>query len=215
MSIKIFENYPVKYYFSKRISGLDGLNIKPFIAVQKHTDNVFLIKEKSDTTKRPIADAIITDIKKTPIGVKTADCVPLLMYDLENNVIAAVHSGWKGTVQKIAVKTIKKMAEVYKSKPQNILIAIGPSICGKCYSVGEDVIKELKKIISYDFYIKKDDRFFIDLKEINKNLLKDAGVKEENIFIHPDCTYCKSEEYQSYRYHKNTLSFQISYITLE
>lgn len=215
MSIEIFKNYPVKSYFSKRIKGLEELNIKPFISVQKHTDKIFLIKDKSDTINRPIADALITNLKKIPIGVKTADCVPLLMYDIENNVIAAVHSGWKGTAQKIAVKTIKKMAEVYKSKPQNILIAVGPSICGKCYSVGKDVIDELKKPISYDFYIKKDDRFFIDLKEINKNLLKDAGVEEKNIFIYPDCTYCKNEEYQSYRYHKNTLSFQISYIMLE
>jgi YfiH family protein len=215
MNIEIFKNYPVKSYFSKRINGLEELNIKPFIAVQKHTDKIFLIKEKSDTTNRPIADALITNLKKIPIGVKTADCVPLLMYDIENNVIAAVHSGWKGTAQKIAVKTIKKMTEVYKSKPQNILIAVGPSICGRCYSVGKDVIEEFKKIISYDFYIKKDDRFFIDLKEINKNLLKDAGVEEKNIFIHPDCTYCKNEEYQSYRYHKNTLSFQISYIMIE
>lgn len=202
------------FLFSKRISSLCDLKEKVFLLNQKHTDEIYIIKEKKDTEIRPVADSVITHLKEIAVGVKTADCVPALIFDTENLVIAAVHSGWSGTAKKIIVKTIEKMKEIYNSNLSDIIIMLGPSICGRCYSVTNEVINEFKKILKYDFYLKKEDRYYIDLKDINKNLLIEKGIKKENIFIHPDCTYCKNDEYQSFRYHKNTLNFQISYIKL-
>ena len=204
----------IDFLFSKRISSLSDLNENVFLLNQKHTDEIYLIKEKKDTEIKPIADSVITNIKGIAIGVKTADCVPSLIFDTQKLVIAAVHSGWRGTAKKILIKTIEKMKEIYTSDFNDIVVMLGPSICGNCYSVGENVISEFKKILSYDFYTKKENRYHIDLREINKNLLIEDGIKKSNIFIHPDCTYCKNNEYQSYRYHKNTINFQISYIKL-
>jgi copper oxidase (laccase) domain-containing protein len=105
------------------------------------------------------------------------------------------------------------MKSEFKSSPSDIIAAVGPAICGRCYTVGSDVIDEMKKVIDF-IPVQSGDKFLIDLKEINRKLLVAAGVLDENISISPDCTYCKNNEYQSYRYHKNTKYFQISYIKI-
>jgi len=214
MNFKFTNIEKIDFLFSKKIKSLDNLNEKVFILDQKHTDNIYLINELKDTQIKPVADSVITNLKGVAIGVRTADCVPGLIFDTQKLVVAAVHCGWRGTVKRIIIKTIEKMKEVYNSDLSDIVVMLGPSICGNCYGVGDDVISEFNKILSYKFYTKKENRYYIDLKEINKNFLIEIGIKKENIFVHTDCTYCKNNEYQSFRYHKNTLNFQISYIKL-
>ncbi|NLH39118.1 MAG: peptidoglycan editing factor PgeF [Elusimicrobia bacterium] len=210
----IFKGYDISAGFSKRINSTDELGLKKlFLPVQKHTDNIIVIKEREMIDEKIVGDAVITDLRDIAVGVKTADCVPILLYDKKRNVVAAVHSGWRGTSKNIVDKTVHRMKSDFKSSSADILAAIGPSICGNCYTVGKDVVDELKNVI--DFVPKKiNDKFFIDLKDINRKLLIKAGLSKDHIYITSDCTYCKNEEYQSYRYHKNTRSFQISYIRL-
>jgi len=210
----VFKGYDISAVFSKRIRNIDELDIKPvFLPVQKHTDDIIVIKEREMIDKKVVADAVITDLKDIAIGVKTADCVPVLLYDKKRNVIAAVHSGWRGTSKNIVGKTVDRMKTDFKSKAIDILAAIGPAICGRCYIVGKDVIDEIKNLTSFEPEA-INDKFFVNLKDINRKLLIRAGLSENHIYVTPDCTYCQNDEYQSYRYHKNTNSFQISYIKL-
>ena len=204
----------IDFFFSKRLSSKDALGEKVFLLNQKHSDKVFIIKHPKDLILSPKADAVITNLCDVAIGVKTADCLPILIFDTNKLVIAAIHSGWKGTVKQIAIKTVKKMKEVFNSDFKDIVVMFGPAICGECYSVGSDVIDEFKKILKYDFYIQRNSKYYIDLKTINRNMLVEIGIDKEKIFIHPDCTFCKHEIYQSFRYHKDASSFQISYIKM-
>ena len=93
-------------------------------------------------------DALLTSKKGICICVQTADCVPILLYEPEKEVIAAVHAGWRGTVKKIASETVKKMVSIYRCDPAKIIAAIGPSISQTVYEVGSEVLIQLHEIIS-------------------------------------------------------------------
>lgn len=107
---------------------------------QIHSDHISIISNRN-TRREDLygIDALITNLIDCPIAVRTADCVPILLYDLENNVIAAVHSGWRGTVLKIVQKVIIKKKEVFYTKPESIKAVIGPSIGPESFFVHEDV----------------------------------------------------------------------------
>ena len=98
----------------------------------------------SDLSPR-IADAVITNNKGILLGVQVADCVPVLLYDVKRNVIGVVHAGWRGTAVSILKKTIETMRERFSSFPDDIKIAIGPSIRWCCYHVGYDVLESVEK----------------------------------------------------------------------
>ncbi len=158
------------------------------------------------------ADACITDKKAIAVGIKTADCLPILMYDEMKSIVAAVHSGWKGTVKRIVSKTVFFMIKKLNSNPSNIKVFIGPSICGRCYYVRSDVFEILVKEFGSELdFVKQKDFYFIDLKRINIKMLLNLGIKAENIYTFDDCTSCRNDIYQSFRKAKNTNMFQISF----
>ncbi|MEY4505235.1 MAG: hypothetical protein RL154_1532 [Pseudomonadota bacterium] len=132
-------------------------------------------------------DALISNDKNIAVGVVVADCVPIVFFDPVQNVVAAVHAGWRGTAGNIAVKTILKMQEDFGSKAQDIFAGIGPSIKGCCYEVGAEVAKEFGLTP-----IKQK----IDLQCINREKLILAGVK--SIEVLEFCTAC-DERFFSYR----------------
>ncbi len=212
---KLFESININHGFSKRLKDKEelGLEIPVFLLNQKHTDDIVFLSSYDMIEKEFVADSIITNLKNVAVAVKTADCVPLLIADRKKRFVGAVHAGWMGTVKNIAGKTFEKIQEIFSVNSDDIFIAIGPSICGNCYVVKDDVMSEFKKNIDFSFYKQIDDSHFkIDLKDINKRLLIQSGIKEENIDIINECTYCKNNEYQSFRYHKNTYFYQISFI---
>lgn len=147
------------------------------------------------------ADGIITDVPNQAVGVFNADCVPVLLYDEKEKVAAAVHSGWRGTLSCIVLKTVEKLQKDFKSSPLNISACIGPHICSSCYEVGEEVIDKFK---NSDFY--KDKQIFrghnLSLKECILYQLKYKGVRDENINCLDICTSCNTE-YELYSYRKN------------
>ena len=144
-------------------------------------------------------DAMITDLPGVAIGVRTADCIPVLLYDPVKKAAAAVHSGWKGTVSKIISKTVAKMRSTYSSQPSDLLAIIGPGICMECFQVGEEVALKFKETgfdinSLWSFRGPKtgngmEGGHHIDLKEACRQTLVESGLKNENIQISDLCTY--------------------------
>lgn len=158
-------------------------------------------------------DGLITNKKKIALCTTNADCIILMLYDYEKQVIANVHSGWKGTVQKVASKTIDKMQEIYNCNPKNIICCISPSI-RQCHF---EVDKDVKEIFENNFKLtqkiikKQEEKWHIDTVELNREMLKEKGLLEENIIDSKICTVCNSNTIHSYRgsNHKNGLEIGI------
>lgn len=146
-------------------------------------------------------DALITDKKNVALGVFTADCVPILLYDNVNSVIAAVHSGWKGTLLDICGKTIDKMIKEYDVKAENLTVYIGPHNKGCCYEVGEEVAAKFTENQCYGkLPIMKNGK--LDLEKCIISVLVEKGVIQSNINTLDICTYCNEEE-KLYSYRKS------------
>lgn len=185
---------------------IDGLNIsdsKILIPDQCHTSNVYVVTENTMQEDLQETDAVITITKHLCIAVLAADCVPVLLYDPENEAIGAVHSGWRGTAQRIVVRTIERMVKVYRTNPQNLLACIGPAISQQYYEVS----KEVADHFSFWFtesptVLIKNNRtgeYHIDLREANRQLLLRMGVLNSNIEVGGICTYDNPDRYFSAR----------------
>ena len=147
-------------------------------------------------------DALITDIKGLPLISFYADCVPLFFLDPVHKIGGVAHAGWKGTVKKIAIKTLNKMSDYFGSTPDDCIVGIGPSISRKNYEVDNYVVDKFKK--EFAFYKEvidknKDGTYQLDLPLSNYKILKKAGVKENNIINSSICTFDKKEYFYSYR----------------
>lgn len=173
------------------------------VANQTHSDNISIITThdtqgwESQENAIKDCDALITNCSHVMLTILTADCVPILLYDPEQKVIAAVHAGWKGTKAQIVRKTVKKMSQVFHSNPADIYVGIGPAIGKCCYEVGKDVAKYF---FDYkDSYTKHTDKYMLDLANINKKQLLSVGVQKKNIEMSNICTACDFERFFSYR----------------
>ena len=169
-------------------------------AYQNHTSNVKIVMDE-DRGKGVVKerddgeyDAYITNCKELVIYVSVADCVPIYLYDINKNVIAIIHSGWRGTNNNIVKNTISKMKKYYNTCTKDIIACIGPSICGECYEVSQDLYNEFCKNYNNDYIkkiFKKNDKskYNLDLWEANKMNLINEGVLVNNIDITNICTY--------------------------
>lgn len=149
-------------------------------------------------------DALVTDNPGTTLVIQTADCVPVSIYDPVSGSIGLAHSGWRGTAAEIVCETIKTMADEYGSKPENLYISTGPSICGNCYEVSADVVREFEK--AYNESEMKlistalpADKYLLDLNLAIKVSALRMGVKEENFEITGLCTNCNPDLLFSHR----------------
>ncbi len=145
-------------------------------------------------------DALVTDRSGLMLIVTTADCVPILVFDSQKKIIAAIHSGWRGTVKKILFKTLNFMAKTFGSQPSDVYLAIGPSIGVCCYEVGQDV--EQQVIAAYGdskFLDYRDGKIFFDLWQANKAQAVDFGVPPSNIDVLRLCTLCNNDQFYSAR----------------
>jgi len=157
-------------------------------------------------------DGLMTNKKNLAICATNADCIVLMMYDKAKKVIANVHSGWRGTVQKVASKTVDRMQEIYGCNPKDIICCISPSIRKCHFEVDEDV----KNIFENQFgnmeeFSSKDEKWHIDTVKINAEMLKEKGLRQENIIDSKICTVCNSNIIHSYRgsNHNNGLEMGI------
>lgn len=157
-------------------------------------------------------DALITDKEKTAIGVFTADCVPVILVDNRKGVIAAIHSGWKGTKSLIVSKTIERIQEIYGSISEDIKVYIGPHIGGCCYEVSNDLIEAFT---SEDIYsnIKINNKNKLNLQKCILIQLLSKGIKESNIVTTNICTACNKEiDLYSYRFSENKQGRMFSFV---
>ena len=151
-------------------------------------------------------DAIVSDAGGVLAGVKTADCVPVLIGDPKTGAFAAVHAGWRGTLAEVAVKALARMTAEYETKPEDVLVAIGPAAGACCYEVGRDVIDAFGNAFSNQrdlFKETREDHACINLLQANRAQLVSAGVDPDRIFIAPLCTMCRTDLFFSYRREKN------------
>ena len=167
---------------------------------QTHSKNIGVVT--STTNIFPNTDALITNIPGICIFVRTADCVPILLYDPVQKVVAAIHSGWRSTLQEISKHTVDRMQKEYGTQPKNLIAAIGPSIGPEVYEVGPEVVEQFKNHFEFDNYItsvKNSDKGLLNLWKINHQILIDSGVPKKQIEVAGMCTYSNPDLFYSAR----------------
>jgi len=184
-----------------------------FTLNQVHSNKVIFLKNTRGLHESIDGDAIVTTQKGFNIGVKTADCVPILLTDINATFVAAIHSGWRGTYHKIIINTLDLIFKKLKINARDIVGSIGPSISLPNYEVSKDMwIKFQKKFNDSSTFLKeKNNKFFMDLSRINISLLKSSGVTKIDTI--DECTYFNNDFY-SYRRDKSLSANQISNIML-
>ena len=166
-----------------------------------HIDNIFMQKSPAEQEKMLHGiDAVITDLPYTCIGVSTADCVPVLLYDSKQHVAAAVHAGWRGTVVRITERCIAAMKERYACRTEDIKAVIAPSIGPEAFEVGDEVYTSFAEAgFPMQKIATRHTKWHIDLWEANKLQLTACGIPTENIHISRICTHTSHEEFFSAR----------------
>jgi YfiH family protein len=151
-------------------------------------------------------DAIVSNASGVLAGVKTADCVPILLGDPKSGAFAAVHAGWRGTLAEVVTRALQQMTTTYKTSARDVCVAIGPAAGSCCYEVGTDVIDPFKaKFPDQELFTEtRPSHACINLLESNRSQLIAAGVQPENIHIAPLCTMCRTDLFFSYRREKVT-----------
>ena len=220
---KVLENFRI-------LGGLFEAKPEDFVLTQQtHSINVRrvgkedrgkgIFRERNYTD----VDALITNEEGVILTAFSADCVPILFYDKGHRAIASCHSGWRGTHGRILARVIEAMQREFSSKPEEIYIAIGPSICKNCYEVSEDVgeafleafpaLREETKNASPIERV-SEEKFHIDLWELNRIIALEAFIPPENISISGYCTMERPDLFFSHRYSQGKRGVQGAFISL-
>lgn len=217
----VLENY-------RRVGRALGFDLEDMVlSNQVHKSYVKIIR-KDDKGKGIVresdiidTDGLVTNERGIALVTFYADCVPLFFYDPVKEVVGICHAGWKGTVAKIGQNLIETIQEEYGCKAEDILVGIGPSIGACCYEVGPEVKKEFDLSFNSDIIAKvvknskdKQDKYYIDLKETNKQSLIAVGVLEDHIEVSDACTMCQPDRFFSHRYMGANRGSQVGIIGL-
>lgn len=177
---------------------------------QTHTTNVRRVTEEDegkgivrDRDYRDV-DGLITDIPGITLVTFFADCVPQYFLDPVHKAIGLSHSGWRGTVKRMGQVTVDAMKEAFGTRPEDIIACIGPSICGDCYEVGEEVADEFADAFHEKYHDvillkKQNGKYQLDLWKANEIVLKEAGIKGDYLAVTNICTYCNPQLLFSHR----------------
>lgn len=187
-------------YDETRLVFSDQVHLTHFHKVTKADCGKGIIRE-SDIKE---TDGLVTDEPGIPIITFYADCVPLFFYDPVKKVIAMAHSGWRGTVERIGAKMVSYMEKEYGSRPQDIVCAIAPSICQKCYEVSEDVALRFLEVFGNGFgdellYRKENGKYQLNLHRACEITLLEAGIAKEHLDVTDLCTCCNPDVFFSHR----------------
>jgi len=185
-----------------------GINEKQ-VSYQRQTHSV-----KSNFVTSPDffenSDALYTNTKNNFLAVSVADCIPVFLYEPSKNIVAAIHSGWKGTLNKITTVTIEKIKNELSFNPGNAYAFIGPGISNEHFEVSKDV----SDLFEDEMKEHRNGKYYIDLKKHNYNQLLKMGVKQENIEVSDYCTYKEKDLFHSYRRDKNNSGRMLGVIGL-
>jgi hypothetical protein len=162
---------------------------------QVHSDRVWNAHDLNDRERE--GDALITDEPRRSIGVRTADCVPILLLDVRRRAVAAVHAGWRGTASQIVKRAIEKMAAEFGTLPADLRAALGPCIRECCYEVCWDVASQFAPL--FPEWAAAPGKRHLNLPEANGRHLQAAGVPAEGIFDCGLCTNCLPRHFFSFR----------------
>ena len=182
---------------------------------QVHGSDILVIKQNDTKQKKgKDFDAVVTDDTDLCLSIATADCVPIFLFDGDNNVFSAVHAGWMGTAFCIVKKVVNVMGQEFMCDVTNINAALGPSIKECCYEIGADVLDKLLDSVSAKengLYKETNGKIYASLSKFNAIQLKESGIEEEKISIVDYCTCCERELFFSYR-RENATGRQLSVI---
>jgi polyphenol oxidase len=203
-----------------------GSEATPIVSLRQIHSNLVVIADKSRRETPPKADGVITAAPGILLAIQTADCIPVLVADRRNRVIAAFHAGWQGTVKRIAVLGVGRMRMEFGSRPEDLIAAIGPGARQCCYAVGEEVLSEFESQFSYSHELVREvfdsdevrarypmlfltqrapghfplgPALHLDLIEANRRQLLDAGLSASAIRVTGGCTNCHTELFFSHR----------------
>lgn len=202
-------------YARQKLGEVVGFDAKVMtLGHQVHSCHVVCVRQEDcgrggrDRESRiPDTDALVTNLPGICLTVLSADCVPILLFDPEKEVIAAVHAGWRGTVAGIAAETVRTMQKEYGCRPETIRAGIGPSIGKCCFEVGKDVaerfLEAFRNTSSVVTTAEREEKYYVDLWEANRLFLISAGLSAGNIELALLCTRCHPGEFFSYRYNGN------------
>lgn len=170
-----------------------GLDISQ-IAFQKqiHSDIITIVEKPGIIGE---SDAMITCKRNVGLAISSADCTPIFIYEKRKKIIAAIHSGWRGSEKKIVTKTIHKMMNQFDCNPSNMFVFVGPSIHQKNYQVGEDVAS----LFDQKYLIKKEEKLYLNVLQNNVDQLLDCKIPISQIEVSPLCSYEEKELLHSYR----------------
>ena len=151
-------------------------------------------------------DALATDLPRVLLGVKTADCVPVVLGDSRTGACAAVHAGWRGTADSILGAAVERLRDDYGARAADLIAAVGPAALSCCYEVGPEVVEVFNARFPEDsaaiFKLTRGGHALVDLHEANRRQLVRAGLSAENIHAAPLCTMCRTDLFFSYRREK-------------
>lgn len=185
----------------KRFSDEYGFNHNNIIFnTQVHGADVRIVETKEDNVDNgKEADGLITSLQSTPLLIFTADCVPIVFYDKNQGVVALAHAGWRGTYGNIAGEIVDIMKDKFNCKVENIETIIGPSVSVDNYEVSYDLIEKFSALEVPNYYKENAGKYYLDLWQLNKELLKKCGILEDNIKIIDFCTVRDNDKFFSYR----------------
>lgn len=191
-------------------------------AHQTHTKNIEIVKNIPETlnfTKDNYeeVDGFITDKKEIALITRYADCTPIILYDKSKNVVSNVHSGWKGTLQKISQIAVQKMVKEYNSNPKDIIVCIGPHIRKCHFEVEGDFIKtfesefgNIEKYYKKAGIVEEKQKYYFNSISLIKDYLIEIGISENNIFDSGLCSVCNKEKMHSFRSEKENADRNIA-----
>ncbi len=196
----------------KRIAEVLACEVSDIVCSdQTHTTNV-RVAGRADGGKGILVpkdytdvDGLITNVPGLVLATFYADCVPLYFVDTKHKAIGLSHSGWRGSVGRMGQRTLEAMAKKYGTRAEDVIAAIGPSICQECYEVSEDVAEAFYREFAKPgqgeaiLYPKENGKYQLDLWQANQIVLKEAGVKPEHIQVTDICTCCNPQYLFSHR----------------
>jgi len=186
---------------------------------QVHGNRVRILEDskKADELWGAEGDAIITRAPGVALGVFTADCLPILLFDPVRQVVGAVHAGWRGTAKGIVQKAVREMTQQFQCRSEDMRAAMGPCI-GPCCLEVDGPVKEAFSQNGFAWEIisspRREGKWLLDLRKANSLLLEREGLRKENIFRLDLCTCCRPDLFYSYRGDGASRGRQLNFIAL-
>lgn len=205
----------------RRMANAIGVREDSFVKpMQTHTTNVHKVTFENKSQELQDIDGLITNVPDICLVTTYADCVPLFFIDPVHKAIGLSHSGWRGTVGKMGQETLRRMHEEYGTEPQDVIAAIGPSICQDCYEVSEDVIDRFKDAFDckyWDslFYQKENKKYQLNLWKANEIIMLEAGIQKKNLAVTNVCTNCNPDVLFSHRASKGQRGALAAFLALK